>query len=257
MSMRSLANVFDAVMKNRCSDKEKEWINKIETLRNRLSTSTVEISLTDYGAGSSDSNLTAEEMYQGRVVVGTVGEICQSSSISYKTTFLLFKLVREFCPSFCLELGTALGISAAYQTAALELNQNGKIITLEGADSVASLAKGNFKELGFERIDVVVGRFQDRLKEVLRNNTDIDFVFIDGHHEENATIAYFKEILPCLSDNAILIFDNINWSCGMERAWNTIRKDKNLKVALEFLNVGICSFTKSKVEEIKHFKLTI
>ena len=71
---------------------------------------------------------------------------------------------------------------------------------------------------------------------------NVDFVFIDGHHDENATLSYFRQILPFLSDNAILAFDDIHWSCGMERAWNKIRKDRNLKMALDFFNVGICIF---------------
>ena len=87
--------------------------SEIEMLRNELSTSSIEISITDYGAGSLDLNLTAEEMYQGRVVVRTIGEVCQNYSKTYKLAFLLFKLVREFRPSVCLELGAALGMSAA------------------------------------------------------------------------------------------------------------------------------------------------
>ena len=239
-ALKSLANILDAVMDNKYSYEEKYWIEKIETLRNELSTSSIEISITDYGAGSSDLNLTAEEMYQGRVVVKTIGEVCQNASKTYKWAFLLFKIVREFRPSVCLELGTALGISAAYQAAALELNHHGRIVTLEGAESIASLARKNLEMLCLERVDVVVGRFQDTLQDVLYENAPLNFVFIDGHHDETATLTYFRQILPHLSDGAILVFDDIHWSRGMERAWNTIQKDRNLKMSVDLFSVGIC-----------------
>ncbi|MGE3062242.1 MAG: O-methyltransferase [bacterium] len=255
--LKSLANVLDAVMQNRYSYEEKDWIEKIETLRNNLNTSSIRISITDYGAGSQDLNLTAEEMSQGRVVVRTIGEVCQSASKPYKWDFLLFKLVRVFRPSVCLELGTALGISAAYQAAACELNRHGRIVTLDGAESLVSLARENFERLGIERGDVVLGRFQDTLQDVLDENAPIDFVFIDGHHDENATLTYFRQILPHLSDGAILIFDDISWSRGMERAWNTIQKDRNLKVSVDLFSVGVCFFTKSTVEKKKYFKIAI
>jgi len=257
VAIRTLANVFDAVIRNRYSYEEEKWIEKIEALRNRLNASASEISFIDYGARSSDTNLTTEQMHKGCPVIKSIGEICRSASKPYKDAFLLFKLIREFRPSVCLELGTALGISAAYQTAALELNRCGRITTLEGSESLASLAKGNLESLGLERVNVVVGRFQDTLQDVLQKNADIDYVFIDGHHDENATFSYFKQTLPYLSDDAILIFDDIHWSGGMEQAWDDIRNDKNLKVSIDFLGLGICIFTKTAVEEVKYFKITV
>lgn len=256
-ALKSLANAFDAVIQNRCSDGEKDWIESIEMLRNNLNASSIKISITDYGAGSPDLNLTAEEMYQGKVAVRTIGELCRKTSKSHKWNLLLFKLVREFRPSVCLELGTALGISAAYLAAACELNHYGRIVTLEGAGSLVSLANKNFERLGLKRVNVVFGRFQDTLKGALDENAPLDFVFIDGHHDENATLSYFRQILPHLSEGAILVIDDISWSPGMERAWNIIQKDRNLKVSVDLFSVGICVFTKSPVEKKKYFKIAI
>jgi hypothetical protein len=155
----SLANVFDAVLKNHISAEEKEWIEKIEFLRKQLLGSSTEISVMDYGAGLPTSIRTPEEMYQGRKLKTTIREICRIGSVPRKRAFLLFKLVREFRPSTCLELGTSLGISTAYQAAALELNEHGEIFTCEGDESLASLAKENFERLGLENVRVRVGRF--------------------------------------------------------------------------------------------------
>lgn len=255
--LRSLASVLEDVIENRCLPEEMEWIRRIEILKKKLRASSVKISITDYGAGSTNLGIVPKAESQGRIIVRTVGEVCRKSSGSYKWNFLLFKLIRKFRPLVCLELGTALGISAAYQAAALELNSQGKIITLEGAESLASLAKSNFKELDLSKTDVVVGRFLDTLQDVLIKNAPIDFVFIDGHHEQYATLNYFKQILPSLSDGAVLVFDDISWSRGMERAWNIIQKNRNLRVSVDLFSVGICVYSKLTVENTKYFKIAI
>ncbi|MGH7890574.1 MAG: O-methyltransferase [Thermodesulfobacteriota bacterium] len=244
-SLKLLASVLSAVLENSTSEKEKTWIDKIELLRNELNTSSAEIAVMDYGAGSLNLNLMAGEMCQGRVITRAIGEVCRSASTSNMWAFLLFKLIREFKPSICLELGTCLGISTSYQAAALELNGHGKIVTLEGSESLASLSRENFKKLGFKRIAVHAGRFQDTLGGVLHKQGHIDFAFIDGHHDKQATLAYFEQIFPFLTEKAISVFDDISWSKGMGEAWNIIAADERVKASVDLGGVGICLFTNS------------
>jgi predicted O-methyltransferase YrrM len=246
----SLANVFDAVLKNHISAEEKEWIEKIEFLRKQLLGSSTEISVMDYGAGLPTSIRTPEEMYQGRKLKTTVREICRIGSVPRKRAFLLFKLVREFRPSTCLELGTSLGISTAYQAAALELNEHGEIFTCEGDESLASLAKENFERLGLENVRVQVGRFQDILGEVLRQIGHLDFAFIDGHHEEQATLAYFKQLCPSFTANSVLVLDDISWSRGMRNAWDLIVADKRTAISVDLSRAGLCIVTSLPVEKM-------
>jgi len=233
-------------------------INKIEDLRNELNSSKDPISIIDYGAGSPVSNLADGEMAKGRINTTSVGKFCKSVSKSYKWAFLLFKLIRAFKPSKCLELGTACGISTSYQLLGLHLNNLGKIITLEGADSLASLANRNFKQLGLNsKADIVIGNFKNTLKEVLQKNSSFDFVFIDGHHDEMATQDYFQQILPHLSSKAIIVFDDISWSYGMQRAWSEIKKCPNLGITIDLFNIGICVFYKKKPFTKKQYKILL
>lgn len=256
-ALKSVGNVLDAIMRKSFSSEENDWIEKIETLRKRLCASSTEIAIRRYGVGRRDPKLAAEEIHRGRVVIRSIGKTCRLSSLPYKWSCLLFKLVREFSPSVCLELGTSLGLSGAYQAAALESNQRGQFVTLEGAESLASLAKANFEELGLTRCNIIVGRFQDTLEEVLHDNAPIDFVFIDGHHEEHATITYVRQMVPHLSDGAILVFDDIHWSRGMDRAWNTMRIGENIKISLDMYRMGVCIFAKSGIDRSRHFRLGI
>jgi predicted O-methyltransferase YrrM len=251
-TLKLLSRVFSDVINNKRTNDEIERIRKIETLRNALNKSSDKISVTDYGAGS---RLTGNNPSFRKDEIRSVGEVCRFSSKPYKWNYLLFRLVREFRPSVCLELGTAVGISAAYQAAGCELNNLGHVITLEGAESLVSLAEKNFENLGINRVKVISGRFQDTLDKVLVENSPIDFVFIDGHHEEEATKSYFNQIIPYLSEDAIIVFDDIYWSAGMERAWKAIQENSNLKVTIDLLSVGIGIFSKNQEGSHRHFRI--
>lgn len=112
-------------------------------------------------------------------------------------------------------MGACLGISGAYQAAALELNGAGKLCTMEGAPAFAQVAIGNWKSLGLsERVSVAIGPFHTTLAAVLATGRPVDFCFIDGHHDEAATMQYFEQVLPCLAPAALLVFDDIRWSRG-------------------------------------------
>jgi predicted O-methyltransferase YrrM len=87
---------------------------------------------------------------------------------------------------------------------------------------------------------VVPGRFQDTLADVAREQAPVDFAFIDGHHDEHATVAYFRQILPHLGRSAVLVFDDISWSPGMERAWKTVTADERVGLAVDLSAIGIC-----------------
>lgn len=230
--------ILDAAS-GRTSEAERTWIERIEELRRRMSASSNELEICDYGAGSGSSALTGEEMESGRMIRRTVGEVCTLTSRTERTALLLLRLIRELKPRTCVELGTSLGISACYQAAALKLNGTGSLVTLEGADSVASVAAQNFEGLGLDNVEVVRGRFQDTLPEVLPAHPAVDYAFIDGHHDEAATIKYFNAFLPSLAEKAVIVFDDIQWSEGMKRAWNAIQQHSRVNVSVDLGSMGL------------------
>ena len=239
-ALRSLGLALKETIGGNTSPDEKAWIDGIESLRAELNSSCAEISIEDFGAGRPDDTFTDREMYEGNVIRKTVGEVCRSASKSYIWSILLFRLIRRFRPSVCLELGTCLGISASFQAAALKLNGAGTLVTLEGAESLAGLAGDNIRSLSLDNTRVVVGRFQDTLGGVLDEYGHVDFAFIDGHHDENATVEYYRQILPFLSERALIVFDDIHWSAGMNRAWRAITADGKIKLSVDLRQIGIC-----------------
>ena len=61
-----------------------------------------------------------------------------------------------------------MGISAMYQGAALELNDSGRLTTIELHEPTAKIAEENLQNLGVSRVSCQVGRFQNRLDGTLR-----------------------------------------------------------------------------------------
>lgn len=255
-SLKSLGHALKETVEGSISPDEKAWIDRIESLREELNSSCAGISIEDFGAGSPDDKFSDREMYEGNIISRTVGEVCRSASKPYLWTVLLLKLIRKFRPSVCLELGTCLGISASFQAAALKLNGTGEIVTLEGAKSLAELAEENFRALGLDNARVVVGRFQDTLNGVLDENRHVDFAFIDGHHDEKATVAYYEQVVPFLSERALIIFDDINWSAGMNRAWRTIIADEKIGFSADLKQIGICILGGS-IDDTRSCSITI
>ncbi|APW59893.1 O-methyltransferase [Paludisphaera borealis] len=235
----AIADALHAVLTKTVSSEERRWIDRIEAIRRELRASTQPLQFMDYGAGSPAENRNAEEMYEGKEVTIGIAEACAASKPPL-WCLLLFMLIRKMRPAHCLELGTNLGVSAAYLSAALQLNGSGELVTLEGARSKADLAARNFLRLGLSRVSVVVGRFQDKLDEVLTRQDRIDFAFIDGHHDEHATVDYFRKIIPFARKDTVLVFDDIAWSAGMKRAWRTISTDKRILFAVDLGLVGLC-----------------
>jgi len=236
----SLSQVIKEIIIGKQSKEEKKQINEIERIRSILNKSKDDIEIiVGYNA--------PENKYdQLRTVSDTIGSVSKTSSMSDCWAFMLFKIIRGLKPKTCFEMGTCLGISAAYQGSALKLNQSGHLTTFELSQSKIDVAKTVFNELNLDNIETICGKFQDTLERELIKKQPIDYVFIDGHHDGEATINYFELLVPYLANNAIVVFDDINWSSGMKKAWNVLNKDRRLSIAVDLLRIGICIFDKPK-----------
>jgi predicted O-methyltransferase YrrM len=243
---QSLAKAVDVFLNHSISPEEEGYINRIEALRKKLSASVERISVVDYGVVSPEMNVSAAQTAQGITVQRSVGETCKAGSIPPMWGLLLFKLIREFKPTSGLELGTSLGISTAYQTSAMEINGSGKFVSLEGSAALASLARINLETLGLKRATMKTGPFQDTMADALQECRPVDYAFIDGHHEEQATLRYFEQIFPFLADNSVVVFDDVSWSAGMRRAWNRIIADCRVQISVDLSKLGICVIASSR-----------
>jgi predicted O-methyltransferase YrrM len=201
----------------------------IEALRSKLLKDQTVLQVNDLGAGSMVNKSNAR----------TIASICRNTSKSKKLALLLHRIVRKYQPATILELGTSLGISTAYLAQA---NASAKVITCEGSESVATIARRNFADLGISNIEIREGNFDDLIPGIIGELSSIDLIFIDGNHREEPTLRYFNWLLNATGPNTIMIFDDIHWSRGMDRAWEKIKGDHRVRMTIDLFFVGIVLF---------------
>jgi predicted O-methyltransferase YrrM len=241
----AMADAMRGSMQRDLTPEERRCVEEIEGLRGEMLASSQPIEILHFGSGGQQG--TAEEMIAGKVVRTQLGTVCRGASKFGNEALLMMKLVRALRPEVILELGTCLGISAAYQAAALKMNGLGRLLTLEGAPALAAIAEGNLRRLNLsQHAEVIVGRFAETLPQVLQRSGRIDLAFIDGHHDYAATLEYFEQIKPQLRPTSVVIFDDIAWSAGMAAAWKQIVADPDVRIAVDLFSMGLCTLTGPK-----------
>jgi len=219
-------------------DDDFKTFENIEKIRTEIISQNRTIKVIDYGAGNPEDNRTEDEMRDGVPKKISTKELCK---IGLKSDFahLIYALVKQTKPATILELGTCCGFSSIYMSKALHDN-NSLIHTIEGSPETAKIAQENFKKANSSNIISHVGKFSDTLPKLLEEITPINFAFIDGHHDKDATLEYFKMIKPYLDKNALVLFDDISWSSGMKEVWKIIKQDTDIIKYEDFSKLGLC-----------------
>lgn len=215
------------------TQQERGWIARIESERGRLACKTDVLRTPLY-----DYTLDPSHEY---VFEDSVATLATRSSKPPGAALFLFALVRHLRPDRVLELGTNLGISAAYLAAAIRLNDRGALVTLDASEERMRVARDLFSRLNLEDvIEARLGRFQALLPAVLQEPFGV--AFVDGHHQEQETLAEVELMLPALTPPGVIVFDDIAWSDGMKRAWSKLRTDARVRTSAESLDMGICIY---------------
>lgn len=226
-------NLYEEVL---ISEKNHYPFEAIELVRSKLKLDTTPLSITDFGAGSKSNKSSTR----------TVSNIARRSLKRKKYGELLFKLVNKMEPNTIIELGTSLGITTAYLAKA---RKKATVYTLEGCPAISKVAQTNFDLLNLTNVHLLTGNFDNTLQEVLDKVATVDLVFIDGNHKKEPTLRYFKQLLPYVNENSIIIFDDIHWSEEMEAAWNEIITHEALTVTIDLFEMGIVFFRKNEQKQ--------
>lgn len=164
----------------------------------------------------------------------TIGFIAKTAAKPARIARILGLSVDYFKPNKALELGTSLGISAIYQTAIFSPSQ---FISIDANEKLIQLAQQNLKVSGRDTIKLISGYFNQVLAE-LEGLDSVEWVFIDGDHQMSPTLFYFEYLIERLPKNAVIVFDDINWSSDMQQAWLQIVQHPKVTIALDFYFLG-------------------
>ena len=146
--------VFDFIIHILSDTKKYECYHKIEFLRNQLLKNNTILEVEDFGAGS------AVIPFKNR----KVKDIANSSLKKKKYAQLLFKIANYYQSKTIVELGTSFGISTCYLASA---HVDSKVFTFEGSHNIARIALNNFKQAGFNNIDLIEGNFEKTLPSIM------------------------------------------------------------------------------------------
>jgi predicted O-methyltransferase YrrM len=213
---------------------------KVEMMKSGLLKDERLINVLDLGAGSVNN----------RSDQRSVRQIARSSSRPVKYGRLLYRMAAYIKPKTILELGTSLGISSAYMAFGSPAS---RIITIEGSPEIANLARENFLKLELANVEVINGNFDDVLPGVLESVTQPELIFIDGNHRNDATIKYFNQCLSKVVNETVIIFDDINWSKGMQDAWSGIYHHPSVTLSLDIFFMGFVFFRRELSKQ--HFTI--
>jgi predicted O-methyltransferase YrrM len=209
---------------------------EIENLRKALLSDNRIINITDLGAGSAVKKSNKKK----------ISEIARNSLKAPKLAQLLYRLVAEMKPANIIELGTCLGITTIYLQKAAP---DARVLTLEGCPETAAVAQNIIENADCKHVKLIKGNFDDTLPEAIAKLPALDFVFVDGNHQKEATLKYFNWCMPKVHENSLLIFDDIYWSDGMKEAWQQIKADPRVTVTIDLFWIGLIFFRKGQAKE--------
>lgn len=210
----------------------------IEDLRRELKKDGSVIEILDLGAGSRTS----------KDVQRRISELTKSVSISKKYGQLLSRIIDFYSIENCLEMGTSMGLGTAYLA-----SKSRKVITIEGCPNTYNRALKNLSHLNHQHINQINEEFTEGLKRAYGIESSFGLIYIDGNHQYKATLDYFNQLIETASNDTFLIFDDINWSEGMRKAWDEIVASDKINVSIELFRMGIV--LKRKEQTKQHFIL--
>lgn len=230
------------LLKNIVDDRREYYaFFSLKEIRKQLKKDQRQVPITDFGAGSLIKTSKTK----------TVSEITKMAAIPEGEGQFLFKLMHFLKPDTILEMGTSLGISAMYMSAAVP---RAKMITLEGCPNTAQIALENLHRIGLSSVDLRVGAFDQTLGGALKDLAKIDVLYIDGHHAREPLLKYIKQAEPFLHKDSVVIIADIYWSKDMEAGWKEICNREDVRLSLDFYYFG-CIFFNEDFRQKSHFDL--
>ena len=226
------------------------WV-KIEEIREQLLRDEREVTFVDYGSGRALSSSPADANKR------LVKDIAKGSLAQKKYAQMLARLVRwlgSANPQYLskrkedrglniVELGTSLGVTTAYLAT---MNKGDKVLTFEGCNAVAEIAKENWKLMEINNIECRVGEVTEESLRLAMVDLQggLDVAFIDANHTYEGTKSYFNVLAEKVHEKTVIVVDDIHYNQAMEKAWMEICADERVTSTMDLYQMGMVFFDK-------------
>jgi len=214
----------------------KKIYSDIEKLRSELFLDVRSITITDLGVGSLLSKNKQKK----------VSTLARNILKPARLDQLIYRLAEDANPSTIIELGSCFGITTAYLAKAAP---NARVISIEECFETAGIAKKNIDILQIQNTEVLIGNVNELFSSILESITELNFVLINGKQTKEAALNYFRKCLPKLSENSILIFDDIYRNKGMKDAWKQIKAHSEVSITIDLFQIGLVFVRKAQAKE--------
>ena len=237
-------------------DKNAYYIwGEIERCREKMLRDERELEFVDYGSGKlkGENGKLKDENGERRKVC----DIARRSLAKRKYAQMLSRLVNwlgashrlengsgtayslEFRGLTIVELGTSLGVTTAYMAA---MDSRNRVVTFEGCEAVANIAKENWNALNIKNIECRVGEID--AEQLTRDIEHLDVAFIDANHTYVGTCKYFDVLAGKVREKSVIVVDDIHYSEEMEKAWKAICADERVTSTIDLYQMGLVFFDK-------------
>jgi predicted O-methyltransferase YrrM len=214
---------------------------ELAEVRKQLSKNNTVIEITDFGAGSKVFKDNKRK----------ISDLVKHGTSKRKFSELYFKLVNFTDSQFVVELGTSIGLNTLYLA---KSNSKSTIYTLEGCPELAKFSKNLFEKQNIQNVYLINDTFEKAFPKLLNEIPKLDFLYVDGNHNYQSTLNYFKLGLEKKHNHSVFVFDDINWNTEMKKAWEEIKNHPEVTLSLDLFSVGIIFFRKEQKEK-EHFVL--
>ena len=221
--------VFDLVTRILMNKSVPDFVQRIESLREKLKSAPEYLAVEDLGSGSSRLHGTKRK----------ISDIAKVSAVPKKYGLLLSHIAEVSGSPMILEFGASFGISTMYMALA---RPDVPVYTMEGSPEICSVAEKNFSEAGIRNIKLMQGSFDSLLPSVKGLKISPGLVFIDGDHRKEPLLRYFSEVAEISGNETVVIIDDIYSGKEMADAWKAIKNRPDVTVTVDIFRMGLVFF---------------
>lgn len=180
----------------------------------------------------------------------TVKRLAKKLTNKKEVDRLIYRLVANRQPAVSLQIGTGLGVSAAYFSMA---NSRNPVKIIECEPEFSTVAQRIFSNLGIDNVELRTGNLQQLLHHTLLNSTKLDIVYFNKFKDGETLFNLFGLCLAKADENSMFIIKGIYSDPSTKTMWAKIKELPEVTVTVDLFWIGLVYFKKDQAEE--HFKI--